>query len=189
MGIKNIKKKQTPAKDKIKEVRDQILAELEVKASILCTVDDSGGIISLGGKAIGMTNNTDGIFELNLTELVTSLPAPTSYDDLSFTKAPSLEYKRFSTYPFIVRDIAVFVPESVSSSEVWGVIEGKISESNADNLIARHSLFDEFKKEGKVSYAFRIVFQSAEKTLTDVEVGAVMEKITGGLKEKGWEVR
>lgn len=189
VGIKNLKKKQTPAKDKIKEVRDTILAELEAKASILCTVDDSGGIISLGGKAIGMTNTTDGVMELNLSILADSLPKPTSYDALHFAKAPSLEYKKFSAYPFIVRDIAVFVPESVSSSEVWGVIENRIAESNAANLIARHSLFDEFKKESKVSYAFRIVFQSHEKTLTDGEVGGVMEAITTEVKGKGWEVR
>jgi phenylalanyl-tRNA synthetase beta chain len=189
VGIKNIKKKQTPAKDKIKVVRDQILAELGAKASILCTVDDTGGIISLGGKAIGMTNNSDGIFELNLTELVATLPVPTSYEDLGFGKAPALEYRRFSPYPFIVRDIAVFVPDQVTALEVWGIIAQRIGEGNANMLLARHSLFDEFKKEGKVSYAFRIVFQSAEKTLTDGEVGSVMEKITEGLKEKGWEVR
>ncbi len=47
IGIKNIKKKQEKEKDKIKKVRDELLNILKTKANILCTVDDSGGIISI----------------------------------------------------------------------------------------------------------------------------------------------
>jgi len=43
--------------------------------------------------------------------------------------------------------------------------------------------FDEFEKGGKQSFAFRIVFQSFEKTLTDAEANAVMEKIYVALKK------
>ena len=59
----------------------------------------------------------------------------------------------------------------------------------AEALLTRYSLFDTFKKEGKVSYAFRMVFQSMEKTLTDDEVNSVMTAIYEALKGKGWEVR
>ncbi len=195
IGIKNIKKAKGDgqAKEKIKKVRDEVLRVLEANATILCTVDDSGGIISLNGEAVGMTNNSDGVMELNLDKLVAPLADPASYADLNFGKIVSIEYKKFSQYPFIVRDIAVFTPESVSAETVWEAIEKGITEAGAGasgtNLLARHSLFDTFKKDGKVSYAFRMVFQSMERTLTDDEANAVMEKIYGEMKGKGWEVR
>jgi phenylalanyl-tRNA synthetase beta subunit len=34
-----------------------------------------------------------------------------------------------------------------------------------------------------------MVFQSMEKTLTDDEANAIMEKVYGEMKKKGWEVR
>ena len=50
-------------------------------------------------------------------------------------------------------------------------------------------MVDEYKKEDRVSYAHRIIFQSNEKTLTDEEVAEHMEKIEKAIKDKGWEVR
>jgi len=189
IGIKNVKKSNEKAKDKIKVVRDALLKIIDANATILCTVDDSGGLISIDGKTIGMTNNAEGIMELDLDALVATLPEPESYDDLNFSKATNVTYKKFSQYPFIVRDIAVFVPESVSADEVWGAVQKGINDSSAIELVARHSLFDTFKKDAKVSYAFRIIFQSMDKTLTDNEVNMIMEKVNGEVKGKGWEVR
>lgn len=191
IGIKNVKKAKgaDQAKEKIKKVRDEVLKSLEADARILCTVDDSGGLVTVAGETIGMTNNSDGIFEINLDKLVATLPDPVSYGDLHFGKAASIEYKKFSLYPFITRDIAVFVQGPTLYDEVWQAIEKGIVDANATNLLVRHSLFDTFKKEGKVSYAFRMVFQSMEKTLTDDEANAIMEKVYSEMKKKGWEVR
>jgi len=51
-------------------------------------------------------------------------------------------------------------------------------------------LIDSFQKDGKVSYAFRIVFQSYERTLTDEEINAIMNRVTEALKkEPTWQVR
>ncbi len=92
----------------------------------------------------------------------------------------------WSLFPFIARDVAVWVPEEVESSKVYKVIE-----ENAGEMVVRGpELFDEFKKDGKVSYAFRMVFQSFERTLTDQEVNDIMTKITNKIKENnGWQVR
>ena len=49
--------------------------------------------------------------------------------------------------------------------------------------------FDEFSKEGRTSYAFHLVFQSHEKTLSDVEVNEVMGKVSAALTGKGFEIR
>jgi len=92
----------------------------------------------------------------------------------------------WSLFPFITRDVAVLVPEGVTSLEVMKVIKENVGEL----VIRDPELFDEFKKDGKVSYAFRIVFQSHERTLTDLEVNEVMNKITEKIKEnKDWQVR
>ena len=92
----------------------------------------------------------------------------------------------WSLFPFFARDVAVWVPEGVKSANVK-----KIIKENMGNMVMRGpELFDEFKKDGKVSYAFRIVFQSYDRTLTDAEVNEVMEKITDKIKKnKGWQVR
>jgi phenylalanyl-tRNA synthetase beta subunit len=50
-------------------------------------------------------------------------------------------------------------------------------------------LFDTFEKEGKKSLAFRLIFQSFERTLTEVEANAAMEKVAATLKAQGFEIR
>ncbi len=131
------------------------------------------------------------VCEIDLASLAKSfaMPRDASYGDLHFGPASTNLYKKISPYPFIVRDIAVFVPESVQAEEVWSAILTGISNSKAESLLARHSLFDTFKKDGKVSYAFRMVFQSMEKTLTDEEANTIMASVNSSMKEKGWEVR
>ncbi|MCX6713458.1 MAG: hypothetical protein NTY66_04625 [Candidatus Vogelbacteria bacterium] len=49
--------------------------------------------------------------------------------------------------------------------------------------------FDRFEKDGRISLAFRQVFQSYDKTLSDEEVNGIMDKVIAALEGKGWEVR
>ena len=93
-------------------------------------------------------------------------------------------YKPFSSYPFIVRDIALWTPAGTSGDEVIGLIKGQ-----GGALLARVSQFDRFEKDGRISYAFRLVFESMDRTLTDEEVNQVMEKVTLAVRGKGYEVR
>ncbi|MCR4280963.1 MAG: phenylalanine--tRNA ligase subunit beta [Candidatus Kaiserbacteria bacterium] len=93
-------------------------------------------------------------------------------------------YQTFSRYPFIVRDIALWVPEGTKSEQVLEVIS-----KQAGALVVRSELFDTFGKAGKTSYAFRLVLQSFEKTLTDGEANEAMENVYKEVKKKGWEVR
>ncbi len=130
------------------------------------------------------------VAELDFDAIVKQLPPAGSIASLNFQVLPKdKKYMPFSQYPFIVRDIAVFVPESVKSEEVWQVIFKSIQEKGAEKILTKNSLFDVFKKDGKVSYAFRMIFQSYDRTLKDEEVSGVMEAINSQLKAKGWEVR
>jgi len=56
-------------------------------------------------------------------------------------------------------------------------------------LCIRTDLFDRFEKGGKVSLAYRIIFQSFERTLTELEVNAIMEKLYTALSAQGFEIR
>jgi len=105
-----------------------------------------------------------------------------SYLDLPLSQTGRCQ--PFSKYPFIVRDVSLWVPGSTKESEVLDVIR-----THAGELLVRAELFDTFKKDGRISLAFRLVFQSFDRTLTDFDVSERMEGIANALKEKEWEVR
>ena len=125
----------------------------------------------------------DNTYEFNLDESIESLPEPKEYDVK--TDAKDFVYEPFSLFPSALRDIAVWVPKSVSSDTVLSLITEK-----AGDLLVQDGLFDEYKKDGRVSYAFKLVFQSQEKTLSDADVNKVMKKVTDDLNNQdGFEVR
>ncbi len=103
-------------------------------------------------------------------------------EDLVNKKA---SYKIVSSYPRIIRDVAVWVPEVTSSEEVGDLIKKSVS----DLCVFGPVLFDEFAKEGKKSLAFRLVFQSYDRTLSDDEANTELDKVIEALEAKGYEVR
>ena len=126
---------------------------------------------------------SEGVFEFNLDAAILKLPTPGAYEAIFGHE--HFSYTPFSVYPFALRDIAVWVPEGVSAHE----LTGRIKEC-AGILLARVALFDEYKKDGRISYAFRLVFQSREKTLSDKDVKGIMDAVIAVLnKQEGFEVR
>ena len=109
-------------------------------------------------------------------------PEEGEYQDYPLSVAKS--FTPFSKYPYIVRDIAMWMPKGIDSSSVTTFIK-----EEAGELAQRIAIFDRFEKGEKVSLAFRIVFQSFERTLTEAEVNEVMQKISDALKAKGFEIR
>ncbi|MES2023694.1 MAG: phenylalanine--tRNA ligase subunit beta [Patescibacteria group bacterium] len=99
--------------------------------------------------------------------------------------SPPQIFKAWSLYPFITRDIAIWAGESIMPE----VPENIIKENMGELAVRGPELFDTFKKEGKVSYAFRLIFQSFEKTLTDEEINVYMQKINEKLASAGFELR
>jgi len=93
-------------------------------------------------------------------------------------------YQPFSIYPFITRDIAFWAPAGTDVR----LTKSNIQEQ-AGELLVRLDQFDQFEKEGRVSYAFRLVFQSTDRTLTDDEVNTIMDTISASLRSAGYEVR
>ena len=88
------------------------------------------------------------------------------------------EYEPLSRFPSSERDIALVVDESVTYASVVDIIRGF-------GLVADTSLFDVYRGEqiqkGKKSFAVRLLFQAPDRTLTDAEVQAILDKILARL--------
>ncbi len=86
-------------------------------------------------------------------------------------------------YPGVKRDIALVVDEDVSADDVLRLI-GKMG----SDLMESAELFDVYRGDsigkGRKSMAFRIRYQSHERTLTDEEVNALHAKVSRKLVEK-----
>lgn len=114
--------------------------------------------------------------EMALEELTQDIEIGDSYEELLSPFKLQLSDSKFvqwSAYPFIVRDIAVWVPEETDQNiliEVYTNCGGEL-------LIRPPLPFDEFSKDGKTSLGFRLIFQAKDRTLTDDEVNAIMSKI------------
>ena len=129
------------------------------------------------------------ILELSLDELIEKLPEVESYENVLEGDNKKIRFEKISPYPFMLRDIAVWTNEGTTEQDVLALIK-----ENGGELLVRTALFDVFEKtleDGakKTSYAFNMVFQSNGRTLTDIEVNVIMEKITGEMSKQGWEVR
>lgn len=125
-----------------------------------------------------------GIYEMSLTQMLAELPTPHTYAE-ALPWNNSVRFAPWSQYPFVLRDIAVWVPAGVPAEEVLAVLL-----ATAPDLLVRHDQFDTFEKNGRVSYAWHLVYQAYDRTLTDSEVSAIMENITTAItRRSGWEVR
>ncbi|MEZ4195167.1 MAG: phenylalanine--tRNA ligase subunit beta [Candidatus Paceibacterota bacterium] len=124
----------------------------------------------------------DGVVEFSLEKLLPKLTPVHEYDKVDLL--PKINYKAFSVYPAISRDVAMWVTGEVSVAEVEAVL-AKV----AGPLCVLITHLDTFSKEGKTSYAFRLVFQSFERTLTDVEVQGFMDSVYNEVVKQGWEAR
>lgn len=124
----------------------------------------------------------DGIVAVDFTSLLEVLPQPSAY--AGHETSPDCTYKPFSLYPYLTRDIAFWAP-----LETTAIDAEKVIRENAGALAQRIDMFDRFEKEGRVSYGFRIVFQSYEKTLTASDSDAMMQTVGDAVSAKGWDVR
>jgi phenylalanyl-tRNA synthetase beta chain len=99
---------------------------------------------------------------------------------LPLTLAPH-QYRPLPRFPGIVRDIALVVDQEVAAQKLQQIIQGS-------PLVSQVSLFDVYTgpqvSSGKKSLAYRIVFQSPARTLTDDEVDRAQQKILDRLRRE-----
>jgi len=91
-----------------------------------------------------------------------------------------IKYKPLPKYPSIERDIAIVVTEDITAGQVEEIIRNK-----GGKLVEEVELFDIYRgsqiEEGYKSMAYRIVYRSNEKTLTDDDIAKVHDKIINSL--------
>src|SRR3989338_5274447 len=131
------------------------------------------GAVWKGGKETTMLGMTDekGVREELLEEMyrgdasIQHASIQQGYEELPLSTAE--RYQPFSKYPFIVRDISLWAPKGTEREEIMLIIEKNAGEL----LVGRPLFFDSYEPKGgdKISYAFRLIFQSLDKTLTDFD--------------------
>jgi phenylalanyl-tRNA synthetase beta chain len=95
----------------------------------------------------------------------------------------STRFKPLSKFPSSEIDLAFVVDREISSQSI-----GETIKQAGGNLLSTLSVFDSYEGEhvaaGKRSLAFRLNFQSPERTLTDDEVVGLKDKIIQSMLQK-----
>ena len=105
------------------------------------------------------------------------------------TKKNKIEFKHLSKYPAVSRDLAMLVDENVEFAQIE-----QIARQTEKKLLKSVSLFDVYQGKnlpaGKKSYAVNFMFEDEERTLTEKQIDAMMQKLVHNLTTKlGAELR
>lgn len=100
-----------------------------------------------------------------------------------------ITYQEVSKFPAVRRDLSLLLDQDVT----FGRLK-QIAQKTERNLLKEVQVFDVYQgnklPEGKKSYALSFVLQDVEKTLTDKQIDAIMQKLMLNFeKEAGAEVR
>jgi phenylalanyl-tRNA synthetase beta chain len=92
-------------------------------------------------------------------------------------------YREVSRFPAVQRDLAVLLRRDVAAGEVADAVR----EAGGESLMSVR-VFDRFAgkgvPEGKMSVAYRLVFQRTDRTLTEPEVSEAMERVLAMLARR-----
>jgi phenylalanyl-tRNA synthetase beta chain len=102
---------------------------------------------------------------------------------------PEATYREVSRQPAARRDLAVVLDKAQPAGEVLEAIR-----KTGGNMLVSAGLFDRYEgkgiPEGKVSLAFRMVFQRHDRALTDAEVAKMTDRVSSMLSHRfGGELR
>jgi len=86
----------------------------------------------------------------------------------------SRQYQPFSRFPAVVEDIAIIVDDGITAAQVQAIIE-------AFPLVQQATIFDVYTgppvPAGKKSLAYRVSYQSLERSLSNAEVNRGRRRI------------
>ncbi len=138
------------------------------KSAIISVNNDTVGII--GRVTPQISKEEVYVMEINLDKLLEK-------------KVGKMKYKEISKYPFVKKDLAILVENSIESQELLKTIK-----NGGGKLLQESKVFDVYTgtgvPEGKKSIAFSITFGADDRTLTDEEINKSMEKIIQNLQNK-----
>jgi phenylalanyl-tRNA synthetase beta chain len=97
-------------------------------------------------------------------------------------------YRDVTSFPAVLQDIAVVVPEEVTAADVERIVR-----AGGGELLDSLSIFDVYRGaqlgEGKKSLALRLEFRALDRTLTDEEVAERRAAIEQELRSVGGALR
>ncbi len=110
-------------------------------------------------------------------------------DALDARRGAPPRYREVSRHPHVVRDLAVLLGRDVPAGQVIEAIRKR-----AGDALVSVTVFDRYEgkgiPEGRVSLAFRLVFQRVDRTLTEPEVARATERVVALLAQDfGGELR
>ena len=109
-------------------------------------------------------------------------------DKLLEKKVGKMKYKEISKFPSVKKDLAVIVDKDITSEEI-----AKQIKKLAGSLLIGSKIFDVYTgeniEENKKSIAYSLEFGTSDRTLTDEEINAILEKIIAGLEKQGAIIR
>ena len=154
-------------------VRENMPKELHPGQSALISVNND--IVGVIGKIHPqITKEAVYVMEINLDKLLSK-------------KTGKMKYKEISKYPTVKKDIAILADKNIEASQIAMQIK-----KAAGSLLISSEVFDLYTgkgiPEGKKSLAYSLTFGSNDRTLTDEEINAILNKIIEKLSKIG-EVR
>jgi len=147
------------------------------------------GSLQVAGKRVAVLGElhpeTAGAFEIDVPTTVLMLDV----EALAALPAAVPRYREVSRHPRVLRDLSVLLERDVPAEEVLQAIRKRAGAS-----LGRVTLFDRYEgkgvPEGKVSLAFRLVFQHSDRTLTEPEVAKATARVVKLLSSQfGGELR
>jgi phenylalanyl-tRNA synthetase beta chain len=145
--------------------------------------------VSVGGHPVGSIGELAGgvraVYDLPEPVFVAEL----DLDALRRVGADEPLFQPMSRFPSVTRDVAFLLPREVPAADA-----GRVIREAAGDEVESVSLFDAFEGKplpaGKRNLAYSLVFRRTDRTLTDEEADASMERIRTALREKlGAQIR
>ena len=152
------------------------------------------GHSDLFGKSLSIADrNGKNLVELGLVRHALThradINVPVYFADLNWTalmkklKKNAVSFKEISKYPAVSRDLALLLDKNVEFAEIE-----RIAYASEKKLLKRVELFDVYEgqnlEEGKKSYAVNFILQDEQKTMSDKQTDAVMQKIIANLEKQ-----
>jgi phenylalanyl-tRNA synthetase beta chain len=144
-------------------------------------------VVTVAGKAIGYVGELHPQWQqaLKLTQRVWLADVDATLLH-GLLENHTLQVNRVSSFPAMTRDLALMVGAEVTHQQVVDAIQATVSPALPD-VLQSVTVFDQFVSErfepGQRSMAYRLVFQSAERTLTDDEVTPRMAQVVEALQK------
>jgi phenylalanyl-tRNA synthetase beta chain len=145
--------------------------------------------VSVGGVVVGSMGELAGG-----VRAVYDLPDPVFIAELDLEAlqrvgADEPRFQPMGRFPSVTRDVAFLLPREVPAADA-----GRVIQEAAGEEVELISLFDAFEGKplpaGKRNLAYSLVFRRTDRTLTDEEADASMERIRAALRDKlGAQIR